>query len=65
MQGQNQPVVKYRDGNTYKTDCGGAVETWGSCHTKAKRTCSNGYEVLEETASSTGTVRTMIFSCKK
>lgn len=65
MKGEEQPVRQFRDINTYKTACGGAVETWGSCYAKAKRTCSNGYEVVEQDGNSTGTVRTMVFTCNK
>ncbi len=61
---QEQPVVQYRDAKTFKTTCSGLAEDWGSCHRKAKRTCSNGYEVTDKTAESNGIVREMIFTCK-
>ena len=65
MKGEEQPVRQYRDVNTYKTTCSGAVEDWGSCHRKAKRTCSNGYEVTDRFNDSTGIIREMVFTCNK
>jgi len=61
---QEQPVVQYRDAKTYKTTCSGMAEDWGSCFRKAKRTCANGYEVIDKIQDSHGIVREMIFNCK-
>ena len=61
---QEQPVVQYRDAKTYKTTCSGMAEDWGSCFRKAKRTCSNSYEVIDKKQESNGIIREMIFSCK-
>lgn len=61
---QEQPVVPYRDAKTFKTTCSGLAEDWGSCHRKAKRTCSNGYEVTDKKQESNGILREMIFTCK-
>lgn len=61
---QEQPVLQLRDNKMFKTTCSGMAEDWGSCHRKAKRTCSNGYEVTDKTAESNGIVREMIFTCK-
>ena len=65
MKGEEQTVRQYRDINTYKTTCSGSVETWGSCHSKAKRTCPNGYEVTDRFNDSTGIIREMVFTCNK
>lgn len=60
---QEQPVVQFRDIKTFKTTCNGMAEDWGSCSRKAKRTCSNGYEVIERTQDSNGIFREIIFTC--
>lgn len=62
MHGQQQPVVARGQG-TYFTTCGGTVEEWGSCFSKAKSTCANGYEILEKVEGSMGK-REMTFMCK-
>lgn len=61
---QQQPVIPYRDANTYKTTCSGSVENWGSCYNKANRTCKNGYKISDKYADSNGVVREMVFTCK-
>jgi hypothetical protein len=65
MNPQEQPV-NLIDGkaNIYITTCGGMVESIGTCHQKAKRTCKNGYEVLNENLSSSGVHREIKFQCK-
>ena len=65
MKGAEQPVVQYRDTNTFKTTCSGAAEDWGSCARKANRTCSNGYTIQEKFQNSFGAVRELIFTCNK
>lgn len=62
---QEQPVVPYKDAKTYKTTCSGMAEDWGSCYRKAKRTCANGYQVVEKEQDSNGIFRKMIFSCNQ
>ncbi len=64
MKGAEQPVIQFRDTKTFKTTCGGAAEDWGSCHRKARRTCSDNYEIVETEQNATGTVRVLIFRCK-
>ena len=66
QKGQMQPVIA-RDlkQNIWMTNCGGAVETWASCHEKARNTCQKGYAVSNQTENSTGTSRELIFQCKK
>ncbi len=61
--GQLQPVT-VRNGN-YVTNCGGAVEGWGTCYSKASITCPNGYNVLLKDEGNTGILRELTFSCKK
>jgi len=65
MRGDEQPVMQYRDANTYRTTCSGAVEHWGSCNQKANRTCSNGYVIVEKISDANAVHRELIFSCKK
>lgn len=65
MKGDEQPVMQFRDVNTFRTTCSGAAEDWGSCARKAKRTCPSGYEIENKHQDNQGAIRTMIFSCKK
>ena len=64
--GQLQPVLaKDLKQDIWVTNCGGAVETWGGCHDKAKNTCKNGYAVTNQAENSYGTKRELTFQCKK
>ena len=65
MNPQEQPV-EIIDGKTniYSTTCSGMSETIGTCHQKAKRTCKQGYEVLNEKFDSSGVHRKIQFQCK-
>jgi len=65
MNSQEQPV-ELIDGkaNIYSTTCSGMAETIGTCHQKAKRTCKQGYEVLNEKFDSSGVHRKIQFQCK-
>ena len=65
MQGAEQPVIQYRDVNTFKTTCSGAAEDWGSCARKANRTCPSGYNIEEKFQDGFGAIRHLIFSCNK
>jgi len=66
QKGQTQPVLaKDLKQNIWVTNCGGAVEVWGSCYDKAKDTCDNNYSVLNRVENSTGTKRELTFQCKK
>jgi hypothetical protein len=49
----------------YLTTCSGLAETTGTCHMKAKRTCSKGYKVLDEITDSSGVHRQLRFQCKE
>jgi len=62
MKGETQPVIA-KGGNLFTT-CSGAVEDWSSCTNKAKKSCPNGYEVLEKAESSVGGRRELTFKCK-
>jgi len=65
QKGQIQPVlVKDLKKNIWLSSCGGAVETWGSCHDKAKETCRGHYAVLDRFENQTGTKRELTFQCK-
>ena len=63
MKGQQQPVVQ-RGPGLYFTTCSGTVEDWGTCYSKAKETCPNGYEVTSKVEGSVGGKREMEFLCK-
>ena len=66
QKGQTQPVLaKDLKQNIWMTNCGGAVEVWGSCYNKAKETCRNNYTVLSRVENSTGTKRELTFQCTK
>jgi hypothetical protein len=64
LQGQQQPVKPLKN-NMYYTSCSGAVENMASCNDKAQATCENGYKVVRKDENSTGTVRELVFECKK
>ncbi len=60
-----QPVTyKNVKDKIYFTTCSGAVEDWGSCFSKAKRTCTSTYDVLSKSESATGGRRELTFQCK-
>jgi len=50
--------------NIYSTTCSGMVETMGTCHEKAKKTCKQGYQLLNENSDSSGIHRKIQFQCK-
>jgi len=65
MNAQEQPVKLINSkANIYSTTCSGMAETIGTCHQKAKRTCKQGYEVLNENFDSSGVHREIRFQCK-
>lgn len=66
MNGQIQPVV-VKDANKaiMATTCSGSVEDWGTCNSKAKQKCPNGYIVLDKTENIVGGRRELTFQCKK
>ncbi len=66
MNPQEQPVNLIDDINKIDlTTCSGLAETTGTCHMKAKRTCSKGYKVLDEIIGSSGVHRQLRFQCKE
>jgi hypothetical protein len=66
MNPQAQPVV-VKDANQQiiYTTCSGLVEDWGTCHSKAMKTCPNNYIVLDKIQESNGVFRSVTFQCKK
>ena len=65
MHGQEQPVQLINAKEyIYMTSCSGVAETIGTCYEKAKRTCKNGYKVLNEKLDSSGVHREIRFQCK-
>ena len=66
LSGQEQPVL-VKDPNLHimYTTCNGAAEGWDTCATKATKTCTNGYTVIEKTENAQGGFRSMTFQCKK
>ena len=64
MNAQEQPVTLIDSKlNIYSTTCSGMAETIGTCHNKAKRSCKNGYKVLNERLDSSGIHREIQFQC--
>ena len=65
MHGQEQPVHLVESQNhIYMTTCSGTVETIGTCHQKAQKTCDQDYRVLEQKSDSSGVHREIKFQCK-
>ena len=65
MNGQGQPVNLIDSQNhIYMTTCSGLAETIGTCHEKAKKTCKEGYNLLNEVRDSSGVHREIRFQCK-
>ena len=60
---QEQPVVALSN-NSYRTTCNGMAEAWDSCFRKAKRTCANGYKILDKVQGNDFVHRELSFSCK-
>lgn len=60
---QEQPVTALSD-NTYKTTCNGMAEAFDSCYRKAKRTCGNGYDVIEKIQLKDFVHREITFKCR-
>ena len=58
-------VVKDANQQIMYTTCNGAVEDMSTCHSKAAKTCTNGYTVLEKAENANGGFRSMTFQCKK
>lgn len=59
---QEQPVESLSE-NQYKTTCHGISEGWDSCFRKAKRTCSNGYFLIEKKQLNDVVHREVTFKC--
>ncbi len=65
MNPQEQPVnLIDSKNNIYITTCSGMAETIGTCYDKAKKTCKNGYILMEEKLDSSGVHRAIRFQCK-
>jgi hypothetical protein len=65
MNPQEQPIHLIDSQNhIYMTTCSGMAETMGTCHQKAKRTCQEGYNLLNEVRDSSGVHRQIKFQCK-
>ena len=63
--GQEQPVnLIDSQKHIYMTTCSGMAETMGTCYEKAKRTCKEGYALLNEVRDSSGVHREIRFQCK-
>jgi hypothetical protein len=66
MNAQEQPVNLIDSKNyIYMTTCSGMAETMGTCYEKAKRTCKQGYNLLNEVRDSSGVHREIRFQCKQ
>ena len=65
MNAQEQPINLIDSKNyIYMTTCSGMAETMGTCYEKAKRTCKQGYNLLNEVRDSSGVHREIRFQCK-
>ena len=56
--------VENMPNNNFKTNCNGIAEGWDSCFRKAKRTCDNGFRILEKVQTNDFVHRELSFSCK-
>ena len=66
MNAQEQPINLIDSKNyIYMTTCSGMAETMGTCYEKAKRTCKQGYNLLNEVRDSSGVHREIRFQCKQ
>ena len=64
--GDQQPViVKDENKQIMFTTCSYVAEDWGTCYSKALKTCPNDYLILEKTENANWRDRTMTFQCKK
>jgi hypothetical protein len=65
MNAQEQPVNLIDSQNhIFMTTCSGMAENMGTCYEKAKRTCKEGYNLLNEVKDSSGVHREIRFQCK-
>ena len=67
MNGELQPVklINAKE-NIYFTTCTGLVETWGTCHDKARASCKGDYTTLNRFETPTGGGRReLTFKCAK
>ena len=65
MNPQEQPVnLIDSKANIYITTCSGTVETFGTCHQKAQKTCDKDYKLIEQKSDSSGVYREIKFQCK-
>ena len=66
MNPQEQPV-NLIDGKAkiYSTTCSGVAETIGTCHEKAKKTCKEGYNLMNEVRDNSGVHRQIKFQCRE
>ena len=62
---QGLVVVKDANQQIMYTTCNGLAEDWGTCNSKAIKTCPNSYIVLEKTEDANGLFRNLTFQCKK
>lgn len=60
---QEQPVIELGE-NTFNTTCNGMAEAFDSCYRKAKRTCVNGYDVLDKVQLKDFVHRELTFKCR-
>ena len=63
--GDQQPViVKDENKQIMFTTCSNVAEDWGTCYSKALKTCPNDYLILEKTENANGGYRSLTFQCK-
>ncbi|MDP2248249.1 MAG: hypothetical protein Q8J65_08970 [Nitrosomonadales bacterium] len=64
-EGAAQPVKRIDvKEKIFITTCSGVVEDWGSCNSKAQKTCENGYEIMKKEENPPTAYRELTFKCK-
>ena len=62
---QQAVIVKDANKQIMLTTCSNVAEDWGTCYSKALKTCPNDYLILEKTENANWRDRTMTFQCKQ
>jgi hypothetical protein len=66
MRGETQPVqVLDLKNKIMATTCSGLVEHWQNCYEKARKSCENGYQIINKIESPSSVRREITFQCNK
>lgn len=63
-EGASQKVISLGKGR-FSVSCSGLVDNWPDCFSKARTSCTNGYEEIARKESSVNVAREMVFQCKR